>query len=225
MNSFIHNNVEIFWYKHAGFKIKTPDGVIVIDPYLVAPQDERADILFLSHDHSDHFDPESVKNVVQKDTHVFCSQDLLTKVQELVAVEAVTSMQPHQEIIYGHLKVYSTPAYNVELPYHPKEKGWLGFLIEVEGVKIYFVGDSDDLDELHTIQCDILLVPIGGIFAMDANDAANFANAIKPKIMSVPMHWGCLVTEDKKPVGTLADAEEFCKKCISPSTILTPIDS
>lgn len=218
-----YQGVELYWLKHAGLKIKTKEGVIYIDPYQIKADHEKADILFISHSHYDHLDEPSIKAVIKSETTLFCPDECKTKLAEITQLEHIVALFPNDEYIHGHLKVQSTPAYNLTKPYHPKEKQWLGFVIYVDGVKIYFTGDTDHLKELENINCDIGLFPIGGIYGMDAVEAAGLANVIKPKIMSIPVHWGTLVDDQGRMLGTEADAKKFCELCHGPSQIMKPI--
>ncbi len=217
-----HGQIELYWLKHAGFKIKAPQGIIYIDPYKVSTVQEKADLLFISHDHYDHLDEDSIKAVVKPETAIFCSDDCKSKISDMVDVDSVASLFPEDEHIFGQVKITAKPAYNLEKPFHPKEKQWLGFIIEIDETKIYFAGDTDFLDELKNIECDIGLFPVSGIYVMDAQDAANFANTIKPKVMSIPMHWGALIDDQNRAVGSIDDAKKFCELSQVPSMILTP---
>ncbi|MCH9634429.1 MAG: hypothetical protein S4CHLAM7_11800 [Chlamydiae bacterium] len=217
---FKHRDIEIYWLKHAGFKIKNKDGVLYIDPFQLTREQEKADVIILSHTHADHLDPVSLQAISKKETTIFCSQDAPEKLAEMVQVDAVMAMHPDEEKIFGHLKIHTYPAYNLDKPFHPKESGWLGFVIEMEGTRIYFSGDTDSLEELEKVQCDIALLPVSGIYVMTADQAAAFANKIKPKVVSIPMHWGTLIDDQNRKVGTLEDAQKFCDLCEGPSQIL-----
>ena len=69
---------------------------------------------------------------------------------------------------------------------------WVGFIIDFEGIKYYIAGDTDNLDELHNIECNIAFIPIGGTYTMDYKEAAEFANTITAEII-VPTHYGLIV--------------------------------
>lgn len=219
---FKHQDIEIYWLKHAGFKIKTKDGVLYIDPFQLTGEQEKADVLLLSHSHPDHLDEASVHSVAKPETVVFCSQDCKEPIEKLTKVEAIHPLAPNEEKIFGHLKIETLPAYNIDKPFHPKENDWLGFIIEIEGTRIYFAGDTDVLEELEGIKCDIGLFPVAGIYAMTAEEAAGLANKIQPKVVSIPMHWGTLVDDQNRKVGTLDDAKKFCELCTGPCKILSP---
>ena len=95
------------------------------------------------------------------------------------------------------------PAYNEHKKFHPKENGWVGYIIELGGTCYYVAGDTDDLKALENIHCDVAFLPIGGTYTMNAKEAANLANKINAKII-VPIHYGEIV-------GTKEDFIQFQK--------------
>ena len=76
--------------------------------------------------------------------------------------------------------------------FHPKKNGWLGFIIETEGVKIYHAGDTDVIPEMETFEVDIALLPVSGTYVMTADQAVKAAQIINPKL-AIPMHFGAIV--------------------------------
>lgn len=220
---FKHNNIELYWLKHAGFKIKTGEGVIYIDPFMLKKGCEKADLIFISHSHYDHLDEASIKSILKLETTIICADECKSQLSNIVQSNDIISLFPGNDYIFGHVKIFATPAYNLTKPFHPKEKLWMGFLIEIEKTKIYFAGDTDHLKELESIQCDIGLFPVAGIYAMDAIEAAALANIIKPKLVAIPMHWGALLDEENRLIGCEEDAKKFCELYKGTSQILSPI--
>ena len=92
----------------------------------------------------------------------------------------------------GSLKFETVPAYNKLKPFHPKHAGWVGYILEVDGQRIYIAGDTDAVKEVKQVQCDVALVPVGGTYTMDAIQAAELVNAIRPKT-AIPTHYGSIV--------------------------------
>jgi len=76
-----------------------------------------------------------------------------------------------------------------------------GYIIELNGLRYYIAGDTDITEENKKVKCDIALVPVGGTYTMNAAEAAELVNTIKPRT-AVPIHYGDIV-------GTQQDAEEF----------------
>ena len=94
------------------------------------------------------------------------------------------------------------PAYNVNKQFHPKQNNWVGYVIALATEqKIYHSGDSDFTPEMKAVVADFALLPIGGTYTMTAKEAAEAANAFKPRAV-IPMHWGDIV-------GSATDFDEF----------------
>ncbi len=101
------------------------------------------------------------------------------------------------------IKFEAIPAYNTNKQFHPKENGWVGYIIEIQGIKYYIAGDTDITEENRKVKCDVTFVPVGGTYTMDFKEAAMLINEIKPKI-AIPTHYGSVV-------GTKQDATDFIK--------------
>ena len=99
------------------------------------------------------------------------------------------------------LALRAIPAYNTNKPNHPRENGWIGYLLTINGIRYYIAGDTDDTPEAREVSCDVALVPVGGTYTTDAEEAARMVNAMGPR-GAVPTHYGAIV-------GTAADGERF----------------
>ncbi len=179
--------MKLKWLGHASWKLKAGGKTIYIDPY-EGDYDEKADIILASHSHTDHCEPSKVKEATGDDTVVIAPADCAEKIGA-----PVRSLKPGEKAEFGEVTVKAVEAYNVKrfrspgMPFHPKGLG-VGYLVKAEGKKVYHVGDSDyipEMDELKDV--DVLLIPSGGTYTMDADDAAEATVAINPKI-AVPVH-------------------------------------
>ena len=186
--------MEIFWLGHASFKIKTDDGkIIYLDPYQISKEEEKADIIISSHEHGDHFDKKSIKNLVKENTLVIGPESISDNLQKFNG-KGLALNEPFE--IAG-IKIELVPAYNIKRmrpgtnePFHPKEKGWAGTVLEKEGKKIYHAGDTEHIPEMKELtpkKIDVALLPCGGTYTMDFEESCDVAAEIKPKIV-VPMH-------------------------------------
>ena len=101
------------------------------------------------------------------------------------------------------IKFETVPAYNTNKKFHLKTNGWVGYIIEIKGVRYYIAGDTDITEENRKVKCDVAFVPVGGTYTMDFKEAAYFINEIKPKI-AIPIHYGSIV-------GTNQNATDFVK--------------
>lgn len=184
------------WIAHDSFRIDHPK-VIYIDPWNLPEDSPKADIVLVSHDHHDHCSAEDVERVRTDETLVLANPGAAQKLAGPVEVMRVGDEKTHAGI-----SIEAVAAYNLEKPFHPKEEGHLGFVLEIEGERIYFAGDTDHIPEMESIECDLALLPVSGKFVMDPEEAAEAARTLQPDLI-VPMHYGAGV------VGTIADAERF----------------
>jgi L-ascorbate metabolism protein UlaG (beta-lactamase superfamily) len=185
----------ITWLGHDGFLIKGDGKAIVIDPFQVK-QCEPADIILISHEHYDHCSPEDVKKI-RKDSTV-----IVTEAQSAAKLSGdVRVVQPGDKLTVSGIPIEAVPSYNTNKTFHPKENGWLGFIVTVGGVRIYHAGDTDRIPEMGSFQVDIALLPVSGTYVMTAEEAVEAARMIKPKVV-IPMHYGAIV-------GSADDAKRF----------------
>ena len=185
----------ITWLGHDGFLIKGDGKAIVIDPFQVK-QCEPADIILISHEHYDHCSPEDVKKI-RKDSTV-----IVTEAQSAAKLSGdVRVVQPGDKLTVSGIPIEAVPSYNTNKTFHPKERGWLGFIVTVGGVRIYHAGDTDRIPEMGSFQVDIALLPVSGTYVMTAEEAVEAARMIKPKVV-IPMHYGAIV-------GSADDAKRF----------------
>lgn len=199
-------NLEITRIAHDTFRI-TGSKVIYIDPFKISKRDE-ADIVLLSHEHFDHLSLEDLEKVCATGTTVVASPLCEEGIKGLkTRPKEKHFLGPHGHVRAGNVEIETVPAYNVNKfrepgkPFHPKESGGVGFIVHMDGTAVYHAGDSDFIPEMKTIKCDIALLPVSGTYVMTAEEAAEAAAAIKPRI-AVPMHYGAIVGSD-------ADAQIF----------------
>ena len=201
---FKHKDIEVHWLGHASFKITSRSKTVYIDPYQIK-NEEKADYVLLTHSHYDHLSVEDLKKVVGENTTIVCSVDCLEHIKQIPS-KAVEPMEPFKSIDLEGIKISTTPAYNIGKKFHPEGNSWLGFIIEMQFIKVYHAGDTDLLEELKKVTCDIALLPVGGHYVMGPEEAAELANVIKPKIITIPMHYGSVV-------GSKEDADKFKSLC------------
>ena len=199
-----YGEVKISWLGHDGFKIKNAK-TIYIDPYEIKGG-EKAHILLVSHDHSDHCSPEDVEKIVSEKTIIITTAESKRKLAKTKAKE-IRVAKPGEKIAIGGISIETVPAYNVNKfrspgqPFHPKQNEMLGFITTMNGVRIYHAGDTDLIPEMERFNVDIACIPVSGTYVMTAEEAAESTKRIKPKI-AIPMHYGSIV-------GDAGDAEKF----------------
>jgi L-ascorbate metabolism protein UlaG (beta-lactamase superfamily) len=208
VESFVRE--KITWLGHASFRIKGAKSTVYIDPWkLKSP--EPADLVCITHSHFDHLSEEDVAKIKKASTVIIGPPDCKAGFGS-----SFKSIAPGQTIEVGDVKVEAVPAYNINKDFHPKKNNWVGYVLTVDGVRIYHTGDSDVIPEMSSVTADVALVPVGGTYTMTAKEAADATKKINPKV-AVPMHCGDIV-------GTLNDRESFKAGATSTVVILEPTD-
>jgi len=145
-------------------------------------------LILVTHGHHDHLSPEYIKRISGPTTLVLCPPDCVSE----VPTGQARAVRPGDQLQVAGVFVEVVPAYNTDKPNHPRSAGHVGYIVSTGGRRIYHAGDTDLIPEMDTIQCDVALLPMGGTYTMDAEQAAQAAARIRPQIV-VPMHWGRLV--------------------------------
>ena len=177
--------------------------VIYIDPFQIQKEDHDADMVLITHDHGDHFSPDDLKKVVNADTILVVPELLEERSSNLFKDNRVVVVKPNQKLCECGIDIETIPAYNNHKPFHPKKKGWVGYILTIGDTRVYIAGDTDVTLDNQKVKCDIALVPIGGTYTMTAKKAAELINRIRPAI-AIPIHYGNIV-------GKPEDAEVFQK--------------
>ncbi|MBU2550718.1 MAG: MBL fold metallo-hydrolase [Proteobacteria bacterium] len=184
----------VHWLGHASFRVQGSK-VVYFDPWEV-DDGPKADLILISHEHFDHCSPDDVARLSKADTVIVTEAQSAPKLSGNVKV-----VVPGERIEAAGLQVQALPSYNTDKAFHPKDNGWLGFVVEMDGVKIYHAGDADFIPEMKDLAVDIALIPVSGTYVMDVDQAVAAVRAIRPKV-AVPMHYG-------KIVGSEEDAQKF----------------
>lgn len=178
--------------------------LIYIDPYHIEKNYNDADMIFITHDHYDHYSEEDIDKIKKNNTIFIVPENLLNKlIKKGINDENIITLDPGDAENIDEIKVEAIHSYNIDKPFHPKENNWLGYVIEIDGVRYYIAGDTDITEENKNIKCDVAFVPVGGKYTMNFSEAAQLINIIKPKI-AVPIHYGSVV-------GTKQDSTDFVK--------------
>ncbi len=186
----------------ASVKITTAKKVIYIDPYMISENTNDADIILITHSHQDHFSPGDIAKLVQTKTVFVAPDDCRQRLEKEFKTKVLVSKPGITENIDGIL-INAVPAYNVvKTNYHPRKNNWVGYIISVDGVRIYHAGDTERIPEMKEFSCDIALLPLGQTYTMNSvAEAAEAALDVGAKI-AIPMHYGIYE-------GTVEDAHKF----------------
>ena len=204
------NHQHIHWLGHSSFRIEDGATQLYIDPWKLPSAVPKADVVFITHAHYDHFSKEDLSKITKAETVTFAPKDVAYQVKG-----TVIGVTPGEIHTIGELKVRAVHAYNTTKQFHPQHNNWVGYVIALStGQKIYHSGDSDFTPEMRGVVTDFALLPVGGTYTMAAPEAAEAANAFKPHTV-IPMHWGDIV-------GGLEDADEFKRLFTGRTVIKSP---
>lgn len=168
---------------------------VYFDPIKMDKRND-ADYIFITHSHYDHFSKEDILNLKNDNTIIIGPYDIYDKCIEMgFNKDNVVKVKPYEDYDYGVIKFKTVPAYNISKPFHPKENGWVGYVLDFEGKTYYIAGDTDGIEENLNILADVAFIPIGGTYTMDALEASEFVNKLKPKCV-VPIHYGMVVGDE-----------------------------
>ena len=214
-------NVRVF--TQSAIRLEGADGTVVyFDPFALTDAEAAhdADYVLITHAHYDHFSPEDYARVAGEKTVVVAPASLAGEVTGLVAAEAHL-MAAGEKLELPGLCVEAVAAYNVEperLGMHPRENGWLGYVVTLDGepTRYYVSGDTDQNPDNEVVRCDVALVPIGGTYTCDPHQAAAFVNALRPAAV-VPTHYGSIV-------GTYDDFDAFAAEVDPAITVIKKLE-
>lgn len=197
---------------HSSIKVNK-NQIIYFDPFKIDKNYNDADVIFITHDHYDHYSEEDIDKVIKENTIIVAPEDLISKLSNRkTKSENNILVKPNESYNIRGININTIPAYNTNKKFHPKENGWVGYVIEINGIIYYVAGDTDITEENRKVKCDVAFVPVGGTYTMNYKEAAELINDIKPKV-AVPIHYGSIVgtKEDATKFSELINSETECK--------------
>ena len=177
----------LHWFGQASFRLDGPP-TIYFDPVInFKATPVPADIILITHAHGDHYDAGTLKKISSAETVIVT----IPAIAEMLAKDGVPGevrvLAPGERTTVGEIKIEGVAAYNIDKRYHPKEAGNLGFIITVGGIRLYHAGDTDAIPEMVDYHPDVAMIPIGGTYTMNPEQAAEAVGVLKPQVV-VPMH-------------------------------------
>ena len=204
--------VTLKWLGHASFRISHGDTVIYIDPWKIDESPKDATLVLVSHSHGDHYSAEDIARISGPKTKLIASEDVVEKEGKGQAIA------PGDTVEAAGVKIEAIASYNPNKRFHPKANNWVGFVVNIGGKRIYYAGDTDITDEMKALEnIDLALLPVGGKYTMNAEEAAEAVSHFKPE-QAVPYHYGDII-------GEKSDAENFAEKADCEVTVLSPGES
>ncbi len=193
------------WYGQASFSINVNDKIIYIDPLKIPTKAPAADIIFITHSHGDHLSTTDIDKIKKEKTILVCPKSCQEKLSG-TGIRTIKLVSPGDTLTTKDIPVIAVPAYNIKkTKFHPKENNWVGYIIEIDGVRLYHAGDTERIPEMKEYNCDIALMPLGQTYTMGSvKEAADAILDINPSI-AIPMHYGMYEgkSEDAKKFKTL----------------------
>ncbi|MEM0333357.1 MAG: MBL fold metallo-hydrolase [Candidatus Aenigmatarchaeota archaeon] len=201
--------INIYWLGHACFKVEGRV-TVYIDPFQIKfPKEKDGDIVLITHDHFDHCSIDDIKKIIHPQTVIIAAKMCKGKIDNLKgSVNTIMYFEPGDSINVNDVIIKAVPSYNVNKfrspgqVFHPKDSKYLGFIIDINGIKVYHAGDTDLIQEMSEFgRIDVAILPVSGVYVMTVEEAVEAVKILKPKF-AIPMHYGSIVGSEK-------DAEKF----------------
>ena len=178
---------------HASIRIEYDGKEIEIDPvtklgnrtinYAAMP---KADYLFVTHEHGDHFDKAAINMLTGDKTQLVMNK----RCAEMYG--AGEAMSNGEQIMLDDIQVEAVPAYNYSegrTQFHPKGRD-NGYILTIDGLRIYVAGDTEDIPEMATVKdIDIAFLPCNQPYTMTTDQLVKAAKMVNPKVL-FPYHYG-----------------------------------
>jgi L-ascorbate metabolism protein UlaG (beta-lactamase superfamily) len=198
----------LFWLGHASFYIKANGLKVFIDPFRISDNFKgQADLILITHAHFDHCSKDDIKRVMKKDASIIAAKGCL----DAGDYSNLTVAKPGFGTNFHGIGIEAVPAYNTRnerMDFHPRASEGVGYVVDVDGMRIYHAGDTDLIPEMKDLK-DVYaaLLPVGGKYTMTADEAIEAVRMIKPKFF-VPMHYKNLLGSE----GSKALEEKLMKE-------------
>jgi L-ascorbate metabolism protein UlaG (beta-lactamase superfamily) len=201
--------LEITFIGHGSLMLKFGGKIIHIDPFSKIAdyaKMQKADAIFLTHDHFDHLDPDAIKNVRKKHTIIILTQKCAEKIEGGIIMKNGDIRK-----VMG-IKVEAVPAYNLVHKrdngevFHPKGIG-NGYILTFGNKRVYIAGDTENTPEMKALSnIDYAFLPMNLPYTMTPEMVADAVLAFKPKAL-YPYHYG--ETDTSKIIGLLKNNPEI----------------
>jgi L-ascorbate metabolism protein UlaG (beta-lactamase superfamily) len=190
------NPVKITFLGHSSLMIAHGKTVFHVDPvetYANYAKLPKADVVLVTHDHSDHFSPSAISAVSTPDTDLVLTEKCARRIPDRLLRKTV--MKNGEAKIIKGTRVEAVPAYNVVhmrsagVPFHPKGEG-NGYVLFLGRLRVYAAGDTENTAEMKALRdIDVAFLPMNLPYTMTPEMAADAALAFRPRVL-YPYHYG-----------------------------------
>ena len=186
--------VKMYCIKHGTMRMQVGDKWVYVDPVATAVKPEtdfsnmpKADLIVVTHEHFDHLDAAAIEVLSKAGTQIVTNERCQAQLGKGTAMANGDTLTTAE----GWL-VEAVPAYNTapdKQQFHPKGRD-NGFVLTIDGMRIYIAGDTEDIPELEAIKdIDVAFLPCNLPFTMTPEQCARAARTVKPKVL-FPYHYG-----------------------------------
>lgn len=185
--------VSFLFIKHASFVINYDNLSIQIDP--VSKMDPatdyssfpKADFIFVTHEHFDHFDKEAIAALTGEKTRVILNKNCAQMLGSGTAMSNGETLKLRDDITVEAVPAYNTTADRQK--FHPKGRD-NGYVLTLDGLRIYIAGDTEDIPEMEQLKdIDIAFLPCNQPYTMKPEQLIKAAKTIHPHVL-FPYHSG-----------------------------------
>ncbi|MDT8340963.1 MAG: MBL fold metallo-hydrolase [Longimicrobiales bacterium] len=170
------------WFRGSSVRIRRAGLEVHVDPRGIT-ENGAADYILLTHPHYDNFSEDDIQRLRTPETVLIAPAGMkkqLTDVDHYLRAGDMLQLRDFD--------VLALPAYNEHRRFHPAESGWLGYVFTVGDVTYYHAGDTDPLDAMSAVRCDVAFLPVDERYTMGPEGAAEAARACDARVV-VPIHW------------------------------------
>ena len=137
---------------HSSVRVETAGRVLYVDPFALSAAPGDADLIFLTHDHFDHFSPEDVEKVMKPETVFVMPHSTAKAAAALIRGHECLCVRPGDAGEVLNLPFEAVAAYNPGKPFHPRKNDWVGYVLDLDGLRLYVAGDTDATPEAAAVR-------------------------------------------------------------------------
>lgn len=186
------SQIKFVFYSHASIAIEWNGVQMYFDPVgenIDWKRQPKADLIFVTHSHFDHFDLATVETLSNPSCEILCDKTTADALEhECITMLPGSVAKPRPGIEVRAVRAYNTSEGHTQ--FHPKEREDCGYIVTLGGTNIYIAGDTEDNEDVLALSdIDIAFLPVNQPYTMTVEQAVNVVKSIKPAIF-YPYHYG-----------------------------------